>query len=121
MIRTCIELIDASNPIQTRPGEIIEGDQVVVARDTMYRANAHFMESLKEVLRNVDRRFEILHPNIRHFDNSRIGRNMSIERGWFEEVERIEALERCMTSTAQSIVCKDVRRKTDEEKTAFEM
>jgi hypothetical protein len=61
---TSIEFVHAANPSETTCRQIVQSDKVVVTGKTMDRANANFMESSKEILGNVHRLLEILHPDV---------------------------------------------------------
>jgi len=63
---TGIQLIDAADPIEAAFGEVIEGDEVVVSRDSMHGTDANFMQPMVEVFSDTNGLLEILDANVGH-------------------------------------------------------
>ena len=53
--RTCIELIAVSDPVEATLWEVIESGEIVIAGNTMDRANANLVQAPKQVLGKVHR------------------------------------------------------------------
>jgi hypothetical protein len=51
---TSIELINTADPLEVALRKIVEGDEVVIAWNTVNRSNADLVESLEEVLSHVN-------------------------------------------------------------------
>jgi hypothetical protein len=51
--RTGVQLIAVTNPFQTSLGDIVERNEVVVARHAMYRLYTDLFQSCKEVLTHI--------------------------------------------------------------------
>lgn len=63
---TCVELIDAANPLQASIREVVKSDEVEISRDSVNRAYANLVKTAEEVLSDVDGLLEVLDANIGH-------------------------------------------------------
>ena len=65
---TSVELIDAADPGQVTRREIVECDEVVVARDAMNGTDTELVQAGEEILGHVDGLLEALHAELCHGD-----------------------------------------------------
>lgn len=63
---TSIELVDAANPLEAAVREIVEGNEVVVPRNTVDGEHANLAETLEEVLGDINGLFQSLDSFVCH-------------------------------------------------------
>lgn len=93
---TSIELVDAANPLEAAVREIVEGNEVVVPRNTVDGEHANLAETLEEVLGDINGLFQSLDSFVCH-DRGGLGLEAIANGNSDEELDISEVME--------SVVC----------------